>query len=94
MADIFSVEKSQLRRLMTLCRHLQPKTGTPMSHLMTKGKASRRTIYRDFVSLKEFGIKVELCQGGYYIRQSTAKCKQMFVDSLRKSLDKLIASCM
>lgn len=94
MADIFTVEKAQLQRLMTLCRYLQPKTGTPITQLIKKGKASRRTIYRDFLSLKDFGIKVELGQGGYYIRQSTAKCKQMFCDNLRKSLDKMVASCM
>lgn len=94
MADIFTVEKAQLQRLMTLCRYLQPKSGTPITHLIKKGKASRRTIYRDFLSLKDFGIKVELGKGGYYIRQSTEKCKQLFHDNLRKSLEKMISSCM
>jgi predicted DNA-binding transcriptional regulator YafY len=93
MAEMFSVEEAQLKRLFAMCSILNSDKGVSISQLMSKGRASRRTVYRDFLALESYGVKVNSGPKGYRVRQNSAACRRTIADSLRSSLERMIKRC-
>ena len=94
MADTLVIDGKQLRRLMKLCRTISNGRGATVQQLQARLKTSRRTIFRDLDSLKTLGIRVELGEHGYRIRQNAASCKKLLIDRHLKDLNKLLATCL
>jgi predicted DNA-binding transcriptional regulator YafY len=92
MGQVMVVDGGQLKRLMKICRTLCVGGGTTVQQLQAKLKTSRRTIFRDLNSLDEMGVKVELGDKGYKIRQPAAACKKALVGRQMKILSKLLES--
>jgi biotin operon repressor len=63
-----------------------------VQQLQSKLKTSRRTVFRDLNGLEEIGIKVELRDKGYKVKQSAATCRKLLVDRQVKLLNKTLAS--
>jgi predicted DNA-binding transcriptional regulator YafY len=92
MGQVMVVDGGQLMRLMKICRTLCASKGATVQQLQSKLKTSRRTIFRDMNSLDEMGIKVELGDKGYRIRQPVAACKKALSERQIKTLRKLLDS--
>jgi predicted DNA-binding transcriptional regulator YafY len=92
MGQVMVVDGGQLKRLMKICRTLCSGGGTTVQQLQAKLKTSRRTIFRDLNSLDDMGIKVELGDKGYRVRQPVAACKKALADRQVKILSKLLDS--
>ncbi len=94
MSKTLVVDGNHLKRLMQLCRILSTGSGATLPQLRTKLRASRRTVFRDLASLGELGIKVDLGDKGYRIKQSSTVCRKMIADSHTKALNKLLSACL
>ena len=92
MGQVMVVDGGQLIRLMKICRMLCSSKGTSVQQLQAKLKTSRRTIFRDLNCLDEMGIKVDLGDKGYRIRQPAAACKKALGDRQIRTLRKLLDS--
>jgi len=92
MGQVMVVDGGQLTRLMKICRTLCSGGGATVQQLQSKLKTSRRTIFRDLNTLDDMGIKVELGDKGYKIRQPVAACKKALTDRQIKVLKKLLDS--
>ena len=90
MGQVMVVDGGQLRRLMKICRMLCSGGGATVQQLQAKLKTSRRTVFRDLNSLDDMGIKVELGDKGYRIRQPAAACKKALADRQIKCLSKML----
>lgn len=94
MSKTLVVDGNHLRRMMQLCRILSSGGGTTLAQLRGKLKASRRTVFRDLAALGDLGIKVDLGDKGYRIKQSSSVCRKMIADSHTKALNRLLSTCL
>jgi predicted DNA-binding transcriptional regulator YafY len=78
---------------MAICRTLSS-GGASVQQLRSQLRTSRRTIFRDLNILDELGIKVDLDDGGYRVRQNSNACRRIIADSQAKKLDKLLNSSL
>jgi len=94
MTQNLVVDGGQLKRLMSLCRLLSAAKGATTRQLQAKLRTSRRTVFRDLNTLAELGIKVDLGDKGYKIKQSPAACKKLLADAQTKALHKFLNACL
>jgi len=94
MAHTLVVDGDQLKRLMKICRTICSGKGVTVQQLQKKLSTSRRTIFRDLNCLEKMGVKVDLGDNGYKIRQSVAYCKKLLGDCQLKALNKLLNTCL
>jgi biotin operon repressor len=88
------IDGTHLSRLMKICRTLANGAGTSLQQLQTKLRMSRRTIFRDLSTLAEMGVRVDLGNNGYHIRQNAAACRKILGDYQLKAVHKLLGQCL
>ena len=93
MSRTIVVDGNHLKRMMQLCRILSGK-GATLKQLQSKLRASRRTIFRDLSILGDWGIKVNLGDKGYSIKQNAASCRKLIANREMKALQQLLNSCL
>lgn len=87
------VDGTHLKRLMAICRTLNS-GGATVQQLRSRLRTSRRTIFRDLNILDGLGIKIDLDESGYRVRQNSNACRRIIAENQSKKLDKLLSSSL
>ncbi len=94
MGRTLVIDGGHLKRLMNLCRVLRAGGDLNVPRLQVKLKMSRRTIFRDLNALEGMGVKVELGEKGYRVKQGIGACRKLLASHQNQALSKLLKDCL
>ncbi len=93
MVKTLVIDGDRLRRLMRLCRLLGRGRGLSLVQLQSKLGTSRRTVFRELNALEDVGIKIDLIDSSYRVKQGDAACCKLFREHYTSELSKLLKAC-
>ncbi len=94
MGRTLVIDGGHLKRLMGLCRALRTGGDLNVLRLQVKLKMSRRTIFRELNALEGMGVKIELGENGYRVKQGISACRKLLATHQNKALAKLLNDCL